>query len=608
MIRCIHLMPLLPLRLATQLGLFGAPSPEGAQGSLFDVPPPPPRRRRVRRRRHTRTSSQGRTTPVQEHDVAVGGGLFAWQAPAPPKPSPKRRTKRARPVKGPDDLLSPAQAKKLAERLHRRADSLLGEAKSSLNADRRMNTRRQQRMASNAILGAQRQDKLGRALRGLADAIDRGEPVTRADELLASDAKRDRIAFELSRGFRGDPGGLKDYVTTRLPDLNDYGLSQLDEQVAANGYAEFMREMEHPLPGWEMEVVERSVPVKVRRWVTRDGKRQLEVSDGTKRERRYRYTAPEGYEVGDVFAPARDYIAVMDALGERHETNDRLVRMPISQRNADAMKAAHRIIREVGHPDLAGYQGWAGMRDYLDLQTLLDVGYRSPKDWPAVKARWDRFWARASGGDAAPAGPAKPQRPSLSEPLTSRLERAEAEERKRYIPIDLQRIPGYVETPLPWVERMIEHLDLEEGMAVLEPSAGRGAIADRLPEGVDITVAEFSGTLREQLTAKGYDKVYSDVYNVEGQFDAIVMNPPWEREQDAEQLLHVWDNLLKPGGRVVAVLSAMTGNRSTKLSARIAELQEEHGIIEPDIIPPNDWRRSGKAVRGQVIVLEKPHE
>ena len=131
-------------------------------------------------------------------------------------------------------------------------------------------------------------------------------------------------------------------------------------------------------------------------------------------------------------------------------------------------------------------------------------------------------------------------------------------------------IPGFFPTPAPIIARMIELANVQAGQRVLEPSAGKGDIADMLASfGVDLTVCEYSHKLCDILEAKGYtgSKLVRGDFLQQydgpvlagepwpiGTFDRIVMNPPFERGQDMDHVRHAW-SLLKSGGRLVSVMS-----------------------------------------------------
>lgn len=169
-------------------------------------------------------------------------------------------------------------------------------------------------------------------------------------------------------------------------------------------------------------------------------------------------------------------------------------------------------------------------------------------------------------------------------------------------------------TPSDVADQMIEAADITHDMAVLEPSAGMGHIADRIrAAGAEPDVIEISPDRRELLEEKGYHLAevddfmdmeprkfftYGDVFRApdgtEGimrgsggmgsqrvrledesgtrlglydrdeltgtahrgtlsGYDRIIMNPPFSKRRDAEHVRHAY-SLLKPGGRIVAIM------------------------------------------------------
>jgi phospholipid N-methyltransferase len=120
------------------------------------------------------------------------------------------------------------------------------------------------------------------------------------------------------------------------------------------------------------------------------------------------------------------------------------------------------------------------------------------------------------------------------------------------------KIPGYFPTPAPVVERMLSLVNLRAGNTVLEPSAGKGNIADRikaLHPDVKMDCIELNYSLRDILKAKGHNLVGNDFLSFKEQdYHAIVMNPPFENFQDVLHVQHAYQ-CLKPGGRLVAIMS-----------------------------------------------------
>ncbi|WP_417790270.1 LPD38 domain-containing protein [Terasakiella pusilla] len=129
------------------------------------------------------------------------------------------------------------------------------------------------------------------------------------------------------------------------------------------------------------------------------------------------------------------------------------------------------------------------------------------------------------------------------------------------------KIPGFFPTPKSLIDNMVTEAGIEHGMEVLEPSAGKGDIADVLREaGAKVDVVEIQHSLREVLEEKGHNVVEFDFLKLDPkdkQYDRIVMNPPFEKYQDVEHVKHAY-TLLKPGGRLVAIMSASPFNNSQK--------------------------------------------
>ena len=131
-------------------------------------------------------------------------------------------------------------------------------------------------------------------------------------------------------------------------------------------------------------------------------------------------------------------------------------------------------------------------------------------------------------------------------------------------------IPGFFPTPKPVIERMLELAEIAEGMTVLEPSAGKGDIADAIERQwghvhVALTCCEINPRLREILKAKGHDlltftddflKTHNASYPVQWRgYDRIIMNPPFERGQDVQHVKHAYE-CLADDGRLVAVMAS----------------------------------------------------
>ena len=116
----------------------------------------------------------------------------------------------------------------------------------------------------------------------------------------------------------------------------------------------------------------------------------------------------------------------------------------------------------------------------------------------------------------------------------------------------------YFATPEPVGIKMMEWADIRPGEAVLEPSAGHGAIARWMPETAVRTAIEPNMTLRSRLAmvfdGTMLDHDFEDL-NIVNKYDAIVMNPPFgfggktAIDHVAKAARH-----LRDGGRIVALI------------------------------------------------------
>lgn len=93
----------------------------------------------------------------------------------------------------------------------------------------------------------------------------------------------------------------------------------------------------------------------------------------------------------------------------------------------------------------------------------------------------------------------------------------------------------------------------------LEPSAGQGGLADLMPTGRTQCV-EISPLHCSILKAKGHNVIQADFLKFQpaGNFDRIVMNPPFSEGRWRAHLQHAASMLNSVGGRLVAILPAST--------------------------------------------------
>ena len=166
------------------------------------------------------------------------------------------------------------------------------------------------------------------------------------------------------------------------------------------------------------------------------------------------------------------------------------------------------------------------------------------------------------------------------------------------------KINGYFPTPKKIVANMLELADIGENDKVLEPEAGAGDIADEIGIG-KVDVIEYNGLLREILQKKGHNVVGMNALEAEGQYDKIIMNPPFEKNQDIDHVTKLFDDNLKPGGRLVAITSAHFTFANDAKSKAFRELVNDNGYYEQ--LPEGSFKEGKRStgVNTCLVVLDK---
>lgn len=136
----------------------------------------------------------------------------------------------------------------------------------------------------------------------------------------------------------------------------------------------------------------------------------------------------------------------------------------------------------------------------------------------------------------------------------------------------LKAIPGFYPTPARVVGMMLERLGpLTGGDRVLEPSAGRGDIADRLASYTrSLTLVEPHPDLATCLRRKGYEpvEVAFEQFRPAEPFDKVAMNPPFAGGRDLIHVRHAFA-MLAPGGVLVALMNDGDDPRDATTAQRV---------------------------------------
>ena len=169
-------------------------------------------------------------------------------------------------------------------------------------------------------------------------------------------------------------------------------------------------------------------------------------------------------------------------------------------------------------------------------------------------------------------------------------------------------------TPPALAERMAQELDIQPGMKVLEPSAGKGDLADAVkaaqPE-ADVNVIEPLGDLREILTMKNHEVIDTNFENFESdqKFDRIIMNPPFSKNRDIRHVRKAYE-LLAPGGKMIAIMGNHFTFANDKESVEFRDWLDAVGGTSESLgqvfAGKDAFRQTG--VNSQLVTIEKPAE
>jgi predicted RNA methylase len=174
-------------------------------------------------------------------------------------------------------------------------------------------------------------------------------------------------------------------------------------------------------------------------------------------------------------------------------------------------------------------------------------------------------------------------------------------------------------TPPDVVKQVIDHAGIPDYCRVLEPSAGEGALAlaaARAAEGVLVDAIEIRSDTSdwweaEQLLPGGIAAggvrmnrpadFLAVVPDPQALFDRVVMNPPFSRQQDMAHVIHA-HRFLRPGGRLVAVMSPAWRTRTSRQADTFRSYYAEHGLDDVDL-PDDAFASAGTRVRTTIVVL-----
>ena len=179
--------------------------------------------------------------------------------------------------------------------------------------------------------------------------------------------------------------------------------------------------------------------------------------------------------------------------------------------------------------------------------------------------------------------------------------------------VDLKKQYQFFPTPRAVAEQMCQLAELDSTCVVLEPSCGKGDLADVVFEaGVKALYGlELNQDMGYYLKGKPYTTMvgvdfleFAKDDGIDHEWNRIVMNPPFTKQQDIDHILAAY-GILSPGGILVSVVSEAPFFWANKKAIAFREFLDSHNA-EMVRLGEGAFKESGTMVRTRLIKLEKP--
>ena len=184
---------------------------------------------------------------------------------------------------------------------------------------------------------------------------------------------------------------------------------------------------------------------------------------------------------------------------------------------------------------------------------------------------------------------------------------------------DMKKIFQFFPTPRAVAEQLCDLAELTEDSIVLEPSVGKGGIADAIwDRNVSYLLGiELNQDMKKYLDEKHYPTMVGvdflefakEIKNSEPEqrFTHIIMNPPFSKQREIEHIMAAYE-LLAPGGILVSVLSNSPFWRTDAKSQGFREWlnSEDSFEFEEEIdLPEGTFKESGTMIPTKIIKLRR---
>lgn len=163
-------------------------------------------------------------------------------------------------------------------------------------------------------------------------------------------------------------------------------------------------------------------------------------------------------------------------------------------------------------------------------------------------------------------------------------------------------------TPQKLAEKMVYLADIQNHDKVLEPSAGQGAIIEEINKVSSVLpdCCEIMELNRVVLKEKGldYNLVEEDFFDLNGEYNKIIANPPFSKNQDIKHIMKMVDENLVRGGRLVCICSKHWENSNNKVEKNFRNWLEEFDY-ELTPIEKGEFKESGTNIETNLLTINK---
>lgn len=181
--------------------------------------------------------------------------------------------------------------------------------------------------------------------------------------------------------------------------------------------------------------------------------------------------------------------------------------------------------------------------------------------------------------------------------------------------VNIKKEFQFFATPVTVADRLIKLAAIERHHKICEPEAGQGAIIEAINRVIKVCVEYFElmdinrEVIEQKRLAGKIDALYLGddflkyAHFYSNRYDRIIANPPFNKNQDTEHILKMYD-CLKPRGRIVTIASNSwrIGNQKKQVVFRNWLNELDHSIEE---VEAGAFAESGTKISTCIITIDK---